>query len=111
MSYVNKNTVIFLYRASLVSQLLERMADDMDVCAIADRISKSLTLPILLGTRKVIITGSIGIAMSQPTHEQANDLLRDADVAMYQAKTGGKANFVQFDISMNVEAMERQSAG
>ena len=87
--------------------LLENITEQSHVTAIADRISKNLKMPVMLAGREVIVTASIGIAMSQPTHEQANDLLRDADVAMYQAKTGGKANYVKFDASMNVEAMER----
>ena len=87
--------------------LIEEMQNMDHAIAMAERVSSTLKNSVRLAGRDVIVTASVGIALSQPGHEQASALLRDADVAMYQAKTGGKANYVVFDTSMNAEAMER----
>ncbi len=87
--------------------LLEGLTGDKDAVGVAERVSEQLRAPILLDGREIFATASIGIALSRDTHENADDLLRDADVAMYQAKTGGKGKYIFFNPQMNAEAMER----
>ena len=87
--------------------LLEDMADPEQTAAIARRVSDQLKRPVSLAGRELFVTASIGIAAGHSGHGGPKDLLRDADVAMYQAKTGGKAGFVFFDPRMNAEAMDR----
>ncbi len=87
--------------------LLEGLNGDRDAVSVAERVSEQLRAPILLEGREIFATASIGIALSRDTHQNAEDLLRDADVAMYQAKTGGKAGYIFFNPQMNAEAMER----
>jgi EAL domain-containing protein (putative c-di-GMP-specific phosphodiesterase class I) len=55
----------------------------------------------------VFSSASIGIALSAPTGGASDDLLRDADLAMYRAKSEGKARYAVFDRGMNAEAMQR----
>ncbi|GAC1348508.1 MAG: hypothetical protein NVSMB18_36900 [Acetobacteraceae bacterium] len=57
--------------------------------------------------REIVVTASIGIAVSDAGREHADSLLRDADVAMYQAKSGGRGRYVMFDPSMHVDSLAR----
>jgi len=74
---------------------------------IAERILEQLRQPFVLQGREVFATASIGLAVSDCGTEEPEVLLRDADTAMYLAKTGGKANHVVFDSSMKEHDMER----
>lgn len=98
------------------SILLDEVADITGATRVADRIASALQAPFALDGQEVFITASIGIASSgpaQPTKAsrtqqgRANDLLRDADVAMYQAKAGGKSGYAIFEPSMHTRALER----
>ncbi|HEU5082911.1 MAG TPA: EAL domain-containing protein [Acidimicrobiales bacterium] len=64
---------------------------------IADRLLGVLREPVQLGPRQVRVTASAGVLVSTPGHRDTEALIRDADVAMYQAKTGGKARAAIFD--------------
>jgi len=76
-------------------------------CLVADRTVKALQEPIVLRDREVVIHASIGIELGDSRRHSAGDLLRNADVAMYVAKAGGKSRFEVFDSSMHQAAMER----
>lgn len=85
--------------------LLDDLHDARDALRIAERIQTELTEPFLLDGNEVFTTASIGIALSDPRYEQPEDLLRDADIAMYRAKAHGKAQHVVFDAAMHATAM------
>ena len=74
---------------------------------IAERLRASLEQPFMVADREVYATLSIGIAVSTPGVESAGDLLRNADVAMYRAKSGGRARSVVFDRGVDSSAVER----
>lgn len=78
-----------------------------DAFAVAGRITHALEQPITLQGHAVFVTASIGIAVSEGGEGDPDSLLRDADIAMYQAKNTGKAQHVLFEQSMNSRAMER----
>ena len=83
-------------------------ASDVDAASnIADRIAEALRLPLTLGNRTLFVSASIGVSQSGLSQAQAGDLLREADIAMYQAKNGGKARCTVFDRQMNAQALER----
>jgi diguanylate cyclase (GGDEF)-like protein/PAS domain S-box-containing protein len=86
--------------------LLEDVKDEEDVASIAQRIQEELTQPFNLGGRDVFTTVSIGIALSSPDYERPEDILRDADTAMYRAKTMGKARHEIFDKTMHAQAVK-----
>ncbi len=77
-----------------------------DVEGVSDRILEALHRPIRVGTRDVVVTASIGIAYGDgsATHD---DLLRNADLAMYTAKSGGKNRHTSFAPAMLTAAIER----
>ena len=87
--------------------LLEEVQGTQEVTCAAERVVEALAAPVVLAGRDVFTAGSIGIAISQGAEESADSLLRDADTAMYQAKTTGKGRFVVFDRSMSERALER----
>ena len=87
--------------------LLDRVRARSDALFIAERIHEQLTQPFDLQGHSVIITASIGIAVSDSDYETGEDLLRDADTAMYRAKAKGKARHAVFDETMHAEALAR----
>jgi diguanylate cyclase (GGDEF)-like protein/PAS domain S-box-containing protein len=87
--------------------LIEDVRDPEDVRRLADRVQEQLQAPFILDRREVFATVSIGIAVSGPAHGAPDDLLRDADLAMYRAKANGKARCELFDSTMNEQATER----
>jgi diguanylate cyclase (GGDEF)-like protein/PAS domain S-box-containing protein len=86
--------------------LLEDIDGDNDVGQIAERIQEELSLPFSLSGREVFTTVSIGIALSSREYERPEDILRDADTAMYRAKSLGKARHETFDTGMHSQAIK-----
>jgi diguanylate cyclase (GGDEF)-like protein/PAS domain S-box-containing protein len=85
--------------------LLEDVTEPGDAVKVAERIQSSLKNPIKLESQEVVSTASIGIAMSQTGYEKAEDVLRDADTAMYRAKSEGRARHEVFDSAMHARAV------
>src|SRR5919199_1547032 len=86
--------------------LLSDLADANQVGRMAERILRALDTPLRLGEHTVVTTTSIGIATSTPTHTP-QDLLRDADVALYRAKSEGRGHYAVFDAAMHARILER----
>ncbi len=84
------------------------LVDDLNTAdeavVIANRVLRTMAEPFNLGGREVFVTASIGIALSTVGYERPEDALRDADTAMYRAKTLGKARYEVFDKSMHANA-------
>ena len=84
--------------------LLSELASEDEAVQIAERIQNDLKNPFELGGSEIFVTASIGIILTSPRHEKAEDLLRDADIAMYRAKAKGRAQCQIFDNSMHSQA-------
>lgn len=89
--------------------LLERLSDDSEVMQILGRIQKFFASPIKIGEQEVQVGGSLGVAFSSEVTDDAGELLRFADIAMYQAKAMGKHRHVIFDEAMREQAELRLS--
>jgi diguanylate cyclase (GGDEF)-like protein/PAS domain S-box-containing protein len=87
--------------------LLDDIKDPSDAKRAADRMMKALAPPFILGGKEVFTSVSIGIALSNSAYEQPEDILRDADTAMYRAKSQGKARYEVFDADMRASVMAR----
>src|SRR5438094_2335632 len=87
--------------------LLDDLKDPNDAKRAAERLMKALTAPFVLGGKEVFTSVSIGIALSNPAYENPEDILRDADTAMYRAKSLGKARYEVFDADMRAGVMAR----
>jgi diguanylate cyclase (GGDEF)-like protein/PAS domain S-box-containing protein len=86
--------------------LLEDLESPADAGAIADRILGSLTAPFVVEDRELFLSASVGIAVA--AHEaRPEDVIRDADAAMYRAKAEGKNRHALFDTALHDAAMAR----
>ena len=74
---------------------------------IAERLLDAVQRPLAVAGRYVVLSASLGIASSEGEGQTADDLLRNADVAMYRAKTEGKGRVVLFEASMHAAIRER----
>lgn len=88
--------------------LLSDLASEDDVIAVATRILEVLGEPIALKGGETYATASLGIRYAHSYEDAPEDILRDADTAMYRAKSMGKAAYALFDSSMNVQSVEKQ---
>ncbi len=82
--------------------LLEDVTNISDVTKIAERAQHDIRLPIELNGHEIFISASIGIAFGTLDHTSPEQILRDADYAMYQAKSNGHARHEVFDGTMHV---------
>ncbi len=88
--------------------LLEGISSVNDVVEVANRIQQALAVPLEVREHTLFASASIGIVVSQgDMHCQPDDLLRDADSAMYQAKARGRACHAIFNAEMRAQALER----
>lgn len=88
--------------------LLDGVSDTNDGQVVAERIQSLMSQPITIGGRDLNITVSLGCAMGSSDHLVPEDLLRDADAALYQAKANGKGQICVFDESIRQSIMTRQ---
>ena len=87
--------------------LVEDVSTPQGVLQLAERISNTFDLPFRAGEREITIRCSIGVAVASGGHRTADDLLRDADVAMYRAKVSGRGSYALFEPSMQAEVAAR----
>lgn len=84
--------------------LLEEIKDATDTTNVAKRIQDTLGLPLNLNGHQIYTTASIGIALNCDGYNEPENLLRDADIAMYRAKQQGKAHYSIFDEANNTNS-------
>ncbi len=87
--------------------LLDDIEDPSHADQVATRVLFEITRPVELDGHEVFTTASIGIALNTSSYERAEDVLRDADIAMYQAKSEGKNKSALFDHEMRARAVEQ----
>jgi diguanylate cyclase (GGDEF)-like protein len=85
--------------------LLDNFQNLDDVEAIAQRIVESVSSPFIIDDKEIYSGASIGIAEITEAYTDSEDALRDADAAMYQAKSLGRNRYVVFDMSMRNQLM------
>ncbi len=84
---------------------LDGIADVNDAVRAAKRIQDELAAPFEVEGNEVFTSTSIGIAIGEGNYDRAEDLLRDADTAMFRAKALGKGSYVVFDAGMHARAV------
>jgi diguanylate cyclase (GGDEF)-like protein len=87
--------------------LLERIADPDDAMQIAARIQGALGKALEVDGNELFVSVSVGIALRSERYQRPEQVLRDADIAMYQAKTKGKACTEVFDAEMHGSVVDR----
>lgn len=88
---------VFLDRVTTVERVLQ----------IAERIQAGLRVPLEIEGQEVVLTAGIGIVLSDGRYELAEEMLRDADIAMYRTKDDGGGGCRVFDPTMHAEAVAR----
>ncbi|HEX3098299.1 MAG TPA: EAL domain-containing protein [Usitatibacter sp.] len=81
--------------------LVEDLHRQRDAVELTERIQKELQKPVQLGAMEVAISASIGITFSTNGYQTSDQIIRDADIAMYKAKSKGKAQYALFDSSLH----------
>lgn len=89
--------------------LLDELSQGKDVFYITDRINEVLRHPFDLGGREIYIGASIGIVLRDKRYKTPDEMLRDADIAMYRAKAGGKGRYAVFNQDMHRQLSNRLS--
>ncbi len=87
--------------------LLDDVKSAENVVEIAERIQKTVCRPLNVAHREIVPSISIGIAVSQHDYDDAVDVMRDADTALYHAKANGKGRVALFDQAMRSRVLER----
>jgi PAS domain S-box-containing protein len=87
--------------------LLDDLRDPIEAVRVAERVQSELAIPFFVNNQEIVISASIGIASSSSPHTSAEDVLRDADIAMYRAKRAGKARCEVSDTAMHAAALKR----
>ncbi|MDQ2964508.1 MAG: bifunctional diguanylate cyclase/phosphodiesterase, partial [Chloroflexota bacterium] len=87
--------------------LIEDVDDSRDVVAPAERVLAAFSAPFAIAGSELFIGASIGLAIGAPGERTVEELLRNADFAMYQAKSMGKARHAMFEPRMRDAAVER----
>ena len=85
--------------------LLEDIHGPEDAFGVAERVLEALVDPVRIGDKEIYTSASIGIALAHPRYAQPEDLLRDADVAMYRAKARGRQRYEVFDEQLHAQAL------
>ena len=108
---VARNSVIARFGGDEFAILLDDIDENQYAIAAANRLKEILSKPYNITGKQIFITISIGVAMSTTGYDQSDDILRDADMAMYQAKELGKARVEVYDKTMHTRISERLQMG
>ena len=85
--------------------LFEDITDESVATRMAERIQGELARPVRIGDQDIVMSASMGIALNTSGYERAEDMLRDADAAMYRAKEAGRGRYELFDTAMHARAL------
>ncbi|MEY4417280.1 MAG: hypothetical protein RIQ53_4573, partial [Pseudomonadota bacterium] len=87
--------------------LVDGMADEAEALEMAERLQQSFARPFDVDGNELRTSASIGITFSAVGYHSPGDVLRDADIAMYRAKNGGRARTAVFDASLRAQLAEQ----
>jgi diguanylate cyclase (GGDEF)-like protein/PAS domain S-box-containing protein len=87
--------------------LLDDIKEENYAQEVAERIQKAFRSPVTIEGHNVVVSASIGIVFSTLDHDNSEDIIRDADIAMYKAKTLGRACHAVFETTMRQRMVTR----
>jgi len=85
--------------------LVDAIENPSDAMRVAEKVQEAISAPFKLHNHEAVTTASIGVALSTSDYSEAEDMIRDADTAMYRAKDQGKARYQIFDTAMHTRAV------
>ncbi len=87
--------------------LMEELEAIENLVLVSERIQEELRQPFQLAGQSVFVSASIGVVAGSLEYDRSEDMVRDADIAMYRAKSAGKARYAVFDAGFRESAMSR----
>jgi diguanylate cyclase (GGDEF)-like protein/PAS domain S-box-containing protein len=87
--------------------LVEDASDDLELATVAERILEELRQPFFINDRELHVSGSMGIARMDPDVDGVDQLLRNADLAMYRAKATGQGGYERYNPDMHAQLVDR----
>jgi len=106
-----QNTVIARFGGDEFAILLDNQEEVQFAIAVANRFKDLLSRPFNISGTEIFTTVSIGVAFSSDDYKHPEDILRDADMAMYQAKESGKDQVEVYDKAMHDRVLQRMNMG
>ncbi len=94
------------------TMLLDGVEDAASAGSVAERIQRSFAVPFSIGAQQITISASIGVALASEDTERSEEILRQADLAMYRAKAGGRSRTQMFEPAFDAHArtlLQRES--
>jgi diguanylate cyclase (GGDEF)-like protein len=107
LSHLRPSDVLARLGGDEFAVLIEDFTSPDEVCVVTERLQRSLNDPLRLQGRELYASASIGVVLGGPQYQGVDDLLRDADIAMYRAKAAGRGGYQIFDPHMHASAVER----
>ncbi len=104
---ISDTTTLARFGGDEFTLLLENTADAEDAIASVQTLLEALTQPFVIDQQELFISASVGIVMGSSTYEEPEALLRDADIAMYKAKTLWQKRYQVFDAGMRQQVQSQ----
>jgi diguanylate cyclase (GGDEF)-like protein/PAS domain S-box-containing protein len=105
--HVRPNDVVARLGGDEFVVLCEDLEREAHAVALAERLQVVLGTPLLIGGNEIATSASIGITFSSIGYQLPEEVLRDADIAMYRAKAAGKARYALFDARLHQQVSDR----
>jgi diguanylate cyclase (GGDEF)-like protein/PAS domain S-box-containing protein len=107
--HVRPNDLVARLGGDEFAILTEHLGNTHHAVALAERLQAALRRPLQIAGKEISTSASIGITFSDVGYRTPEEVLRDADLAMYKAKARGKAQYALFDSSLHQQATEQLS--
>jgi diguanylate cyclase (GGDEF)-like protein len=108
---VARNSTIARFGGDEFAILLDNVQENQAVITVANRLQEIISRPFNINGKEIFTTVSIGLAINSHAYEHPEDILRDADMAMYQAKESGKNHVEVYDSAMHDRVLQRMQMG
>jgi diguanylate cyclase (GGDEF)-like protein/PAS domain S-box-containing protein len=106
-----RNDLVARFGGDEFAVLLDGRASRDEIDAVVARIGRALSQPLYVEEREIFVTASIGIAVANGTYSSVEEMIRDADTAMYYAKSAGRSRSAVFSRSMHDQVVRRLAIG